>query len=103
FRLAGSYAAGHPQHRRNKPLACLSLIYNLKGLPESGSFLQVLFSPVGLARISPASCDETMHLILFFIFSGCCLAGAVNLLLQSHPINSALSLIVVMSSLAVLY
>jgi len=44
-----------------------------------------------------------MHLILFFIFSGCCLAGAVNLLLQSHPINSALSLIVVMSSLAVLY
>lgn len=44
-----------------------------------------------------------MHLILFFIFAGCCLAGAVNLLLQSHPINSALSLIVVMTSLAVLY
>jgi NADH-quinone oxidoreductase subunit J len=30
-------------------------------------------------------------------------AGAVNLLLQTHPINSALSLIVVMTSLAVLY
>ena len=44
-----------------------------------------------------------MHLILFFLFAGCCLAGAVNLLLQSHPINSALSLIVVMTSLAVLY
>lgn len=44
-----------------------------------------------------------MELILFFIFAGCCLAGAVNLLLQTHPINSALSLIVVMSSLAVLY
>jgi NADH-quinone oxidoreductase subunit J len=44
-----------------------------------------------------------MHLILFLIFAGFCLAGAVNLLLQSHPINSALSLIVVMSSLAVLY
>lgn len=44
-----------------------------------------------------------MHLILFFLFAGCCLAGAVNLLLQSHPINSALSLIVVMASLAVLY
>ncbi len=44
-----------------------------------------------------------MHLILFFIFAGFCLAGAINLLLQSHPINSALSLIVVMSSLAVLY
>jgi len=44
-----------------------------------------------------------MHLILFLIFAGFCVAGAINLLLQSHPINSALSLIVVMSSLAVLY
>ncbi|HWE83908.1 MAG TPA: NADH-quinone oxidoreductase subunit J [Terracidiphilus sp.] len=44
-----------------------------------------------------------MHLILFIVFGGLCLAGAVNLLLQSHPINSALSLVVVMSSLAVLY
>jgi NADH-quinone oxidoreductase subunit J len=44
-----------------------------------------------------------MHLILFFLFAFFCLAGAVNLLLQSHPINSALSLIVVMTSLAVLY
>jgi len=44
-----------------------------------------------------------MHLILFIAFAAFCLAGAVNLLLQSHPINSALSLIVVMTSLAVLY
>ncbi len=44
-----------------------------------------------------------MHLILFFLFAGLCLAGAINLLLQTHPINSALSLIVVMTSLAVLY
>jgi len=44
-----------------------------------------------------------MHLVLFFVFAGFCLAGAINLLLQSHPINSALSLIVVMTSLAVLY
>lgn len=44
-----------------------------------------------------------MHLILFILFAGLCLAGAINLLVQSHPINSALSLIVVMSSLAVLY
>jgi NADH-quinone oxidoreductase subunit J len=44
-----------------------------------------------------------MHLILFLLFAGFCLAGAINLLLQSHPINSALSLIVVMTSLAVLY
>ncbi len=44
-----------------------------------------------------------MHLILFIVFAVCCLAGAINLLLQTHPINSALSLIVVMTSLAVLY
>jgi len=44
-----------------------------------------------------------MHLILFLIFAGFCLAGAINMLLQTHPINSALSLIVVMTSLAVLY
>jgi NADH-quinone oxidoreductase subunit J len=44
-----------------------------------------------------------MHLILFIVFAGLCLAGAINLLLQSHPINSALSLVVVMTSLAVLY
>jgi NADH-quinone oxidoreductase subunit J len=44
-----------------------------------------------------------MHLILFIVFAGFCLAGAINLLLQTHPINSALSLVVVMCSLAVLY
>ena len=44
-----------------------------------------------------------MHLVLFLVFAGFCLAGAINLLVQSHPINSALSLIVVMASLAVLY
>ena len=44
-----------------------------------------------------------MHLVLFFLFGALCVAGAVNLLLQRHPINSALSLIVVMTSLAVLY
>jgi len=44
-----------------------------------------------------------MHLILFLVFAAFCLAGAINLLLQTHPINSALSLIVVMTSLAVLY
>ncbi len=54
------------------------------------------------ARHSPVS-DGTMHLILFIVFAALCLTGAVNLLLQKHPINSALSLIVVMTSLAVLY
>ena len=32
-----------------------------------------------------------------------CVGGAINLLVQKHPINSALSLIVVMGSLALLY
>ena len=44
-----------------------------------------------------------MYLVLFFIFGAICVAAAINLLLQRHPINSALSLIVVMTSLAVLY
>jgi NADH-quinone oxidoreductase subunit J len=43
------------------------------------------------------------HLILFSVFGLICVAGAVNLLLQKHPINSALSLVVVMGSLAVEY
>jgi len=44
-----------------------------------------------------------LHLILFLVFGAFCVAGAVNLLVQRHPINSALSLIVVMASLAVEY
>src|SRR6184192_1424960 len=44
-----------------------------------------------------------LHLILFLTFGAICVAGAVNLLVQRHPINSALSLIVVMGSLAVEY
>lgn len=41
-----------------------------------------------------------LHLILFLAFGAVCVAGAVNLLVQRHPINSALSLVVVMGSLA---
>jgi NADH-quinone oxidoreductase subunit J len=44
-----------------------------------------------------------MHLTLFLIFGAVCVAGAVNLLVQRHPINSALSLIAVMAALAVEY
>ena len=44
-----------------------------------------------------------MYLLLFFIFATLCVAGAANLLRTRQPINSALSLIVVMTSLAVLY
>ncbi len=42
-----------------------------------------------------------LHLILFSVFGVICVAGAVNLLVQRHPINSALSLVVVMGALAV--
>ena len=44
-----------------------------------------------------------MHLVLFIIFGAVCIGAAINLLVQKHPINSALSLVVVMGSLAVLY
>jgi NADH-quinone oxidoreductase subunit J len=44
-----------------------------------------------------------MQIALFIIFGLLAVAGALNLLLQRHPINSALSLVVVMMSLAVLY
>ena len=44
-----------------------------------------------------------LHLILFTVFGAICVGGAINLLAQRHPISSALSLIVVMGSLAVEY
>lgn len=44
-----------------------------------------------------------LHLVLFSIFGLVCVAGAVNLLVQRHPINSALSLVVVMGALAAEY
>jgi NADH-quinone oxidoreductase subunit J len=45
----------------------------------------------------------SVHLVLFLIFGAVCVAGAINLLAQTHPINSALSLVVVMGALAVEY
>jgi NADH-quinone oxidoreductase subunit J len=44
-----------------------------------------------------------VHLILFIIFAVICVAGAVNLLAQKHPISSALSLVVVMGALSGVY
>ncbi len=44
-----------------------------------------------------------LHLILFLIFAAVCVGGALNMLIQRHPINSALSLVVVMVSLAMIY
>jgi len=44
-----------------------------------------------------------MQIAIFILFAVLALAGALNLLFQRHPINSALSLVVVMLSLAVLY
>ena len=42
-------------------------------------------------------------LFIFFVLAGLAVFGAVALILQSHPIHSALSLILVMLSLAGLY
>jgi len=42
-------------------------------------------------------------LLIFFVLAGLALLGAGSLVLQKHPIHSALSLIVVMVSLAGLY
>jgi NADH-quinone oxidoreductase subunit J len=44
-----------------------------------------------------------VHQVLFIVFGLICVAGAVNLLVQRHPISSALSLVVVMASLALIY
>ncbi len=44
-----------------------------------------------------------MNVFLFLTFAGIAVACAVNLLVQRHPISSAISLIGVMGSLAVLY
>ena len=44
-----------------------------------------------------------MDVILFLLFAFIAVACAVNLVVQTHPISSALSLIGVMGSLAVLY
>jgi NADH-quinone oxidoreductase subunit J len=42
-------------------------------------------------------------LVIFFLLAALAVLGAVSLILQSHPIHSALSLILVMVSLAGLY
>jgi NADH-quinone oxidoreductase subunit J len=45
----------------------------------------------------------TAQLLLFVLLAGIAIAGALSLILQRHPIHSALSLIVVMVALAGLY
>jgi len=45
----------------------------------------------------------TAEAVLFFVFAGIAVLGALHLLIQRHRIHSALSLIVVMAALAVLY
>jgi NADH-quinone oxidoreductase subunit J len=44
-----------------------------------------------------------MNVILFFVFAIVAVVCAINVVIQTHPISSALSLIGVMGSLAVLY
>ncbi len=43
------------------------------------------------------------ELILFVLFAAAAVAGAISLIVQRHPIHSALSLVVVMVALAALY
>src|SRR3989454_4411691 len=45
----------------------------------------------------------TAALVVFFVLAALAVIGAVSLILQKHPIHSALSLIVVMVALAGLY
>src|SRR6516164_11311938 len=44
-----------------------------------------------------------MNLILFLVFAIIAVVAAINVVVQTHPISSAVSLIGVMGSLAVLY
>ncbi len=44
-----------------------------------------------------------METILFFIFAAIAVAAAINMVIQKHPIHSALSLIVVMGMLSIFY
>jgi NADH-quinone oxidoreductase subunit J len=44
-----------------------------------------------------------MDAILFFLFAAIAVVSAINVVVQRHPISSALSLVGVMGSLAVLY
>jgi NADH-quinone oxidoreductase subunit J len=45
----------------------------------------------------------TAQLAIFLVLAAIAIAGAINLILQRHPIHSALSLVVVMAALAGLY
>jgi NADH-quinone oxidoreductase subunit J len=45
----------------------------------------------------------TPHLVIFFVLAALAVIAAINLIVQRHPIHSALSLIVVMVALAGLY
>src|SRR5256884_3774482 len=47
--------------------------------------------------------EMTAPLVVFFVLAALAVIGAVSLILQKHPIHSALSLIVVMVALAGLY
>jgi NADH-quinone oxidoreductase subunit J len=47
--------------------------------------------------------EMTAPLVVFFVLAALAVIGAVSLILQKHPIHSALSLIVVMIALAGLY
>src|SRR5262249_11830787 len=54
-------------------------------------------------RDDAVGCTMSAPLIVFFVLSALAAIGAISLILQKHPIHSALSLIVVMVALAGLY
>src|SRR5467141_5421807 len=54
-------------------------------------------------RKDAVGCEMTTALVVFFALAALAVIGALSLILQRHPIHSALSLIVVMVALAGLY
>src|SRR6267378_64304 len=54
-------------------------------------------------RKDAVGCEMTAALVVFFALAALAVIGALSLILQKHPIHSALSLIVVMVALAGLY
>jgi len=67
-----------------------------------------LLLPVSMANVVLTSFHRggqamTAELVIFFLLAGVAVASALNLILQRHPIHSALSLVVVMMALAGLY
>lgn len=64
---------------------------------------QAVWVPLWCGHMGQAQIMFPLHLVLFTVFGLICVGGAINLLVQRHPINSALSLVVVMGAIAAEY